>query len=50
MTAVITRFIPTHVGNARFLETFKPSLYIPGCPTHPLVFIAGVMDLLGIEG
>lgn len=33
----------------RFLETFKPSLYIPGCPTHPLVFIAGVMDLLGIE-
>ena len=34
----------------RFLETFKPSLYIPGCPTHPLVFIAGVMDLLGIEG
>lgn len=33
----------------RFLETFKPSLYIPGCPTHPLVFITGVMDLLGIE-
>ena len=33
-----------------FLETFKPTLYIPGCPTHPLVFIAGVMDLLGIEG
>ena len=33
----------------RFLETFKPTLYIPGCPTHPLVFIAAVMDLLGIE-
>ena len=32
----------------RFLETFKPTLYIPGCPTHPLVFIAAVMDLLGI--
>ncbi len=32
----------------RFLETFKPALYIPGCPTHPLAFIAGVMDLLGI--
>lgn len=32
----------------RFLETVKPSLYIPGCPTHPLAFIAGVMALLGI--
>jgi len=31
-----------------FLETFKPTLYIPGCPTHPLVFIAAVMDFLGI--
>ena len=33
----------------RFLETVKPSLYIPGCPTHPLVFIAAIMDFLGIE-
>jgi len=32
----------------RFLETFKPSLYIPGCPTHPLAFISGIMGLLGI--
>lgn len=32
-----------------FLETIKPSLYVPGCPTHPLVFIAAVMDFLGIE-
>ncbi|MFT3849888.1 MAG: hypothetical protein QM739_14810 [Propionivibrio sp.] len=32
-----------------FLETIKPSLYIPGCPTHPLVFIAALMDFLGIE-
>lgn len=31
-----------------FLDSFKPTLYIPGCPTHPLAFIAGVMDLLGI--
>ena len=29
-----------------FLERFKPSLYIPGCPPHPLTFINGVLDLL----
>ena len=32
-----------------FLATFKPALYVPGCPTHPLVFIAAVMDFLGID-
>lgn len=31
-----------------FLERFKPTLYVPGCPTHPLSFICGVLDLLGI--
>lgn len=33
----------------RFLENCPPALYIPGCPTHPLVFIKAVMDFLGIE-
>ncbi|HZX32625.1 MAG TPA: 4Fe-4S binding protein [Rhodocyclaceae bacterium] len=31
-----------------FIESFKPSLYVPGCPAHPLSIIAGIMDLLGI--
>lgn len=32
-----------------FLDTVKPSLYVPGCPAHPLTFISGVLDLLGIK-
>jgi len=31
-----------------FLERFKPTLYVPGCPPHPLSFVCGVLDLLGI--
>lgn len=30
-----------------FLEKFKPALYVPGCPPHPLTFINGILDLLG---
>ncbi len=33
-----------------FLERYPPSLYVPGCPAHPLTFISGIMDLLGIAG
>lgn len=32
-----------------FLDKFKPALYVPGCPTHPLAFICGILDLLGIK-
>jgi len=33
--------------NRDFLNKFKPDLYIPGCPVHPLTFINGVLDFLG---
>jgi len=32
-----------------FIERFTPSLYVPGCPPHPLTFISGILDLLGID-
>ncbi|MDO8944680.1 MAG: NADH:ubiquinone oxidoreductase [Burkholderiaceae bacterium] len=31
-----------------FLDRFKPTLYVPGCPAHPLSLVCGILDLLGI--
>jgi Ni,Fe-hydrogenase III small subunit/NAD-dependent dihydropyrimidine dehydrogenase PreA subunit len=31
-----------------FLERIGPTLYVPGCPPHPLTFVAAILDLLGI--
>lgn len=31
-----------------FLERFAPTLFVPGCPPHPLTLVCGVLDLLGI--
>ncbi len=43
-------FADSEALDREFLAKFKPSLYVPGCPAHPLTFISGIMDLLGIEG
>jgi Ni,Fe-hydrogenase III small subunit/Pyruvate/2-oxoacid:ferredoxin oxidoreductase delta subunit len=32
-----------------FLDRLAPSLYVPGCPPHPLTFVNGILDLLGID-
>jgi len=37
----------TAIGR-EFLDKYPPTLYVPGCPAHPLTFISGIMDLLGI--
>jgi Ni,Fe-hydrogenase III small subunit len=34
--------------NRKFIEEHYIDLYVPGNPIHPLTFINGVMDLLGI--
>jgi len=35
--------------NRKFIEKNHIDLYVPGNPAHPLTFINGVMDLLGIN-
>jgi Ni,Fe-hydrogenase III small subunit len=31
-----------------FFDEVGPVLYLPGCPPHPLTFVHGILDLLGI--
>jgi Ni,Fe-hydrogenase III small subunit/NAD-dependent dihydropyrimidine dehydrogenase PreA subunit len=31
-----------------FLDDVTPSLYVPGCPPHPLTFVTAILDLLGV--
>ena len=33
----------------RFLSAVGPSVYVPGCPPHPLTFINAILDLLGVD-
>lgn len=30
-----------------FLDTVGPSLFVPGCPPHPLTFVNAILELLG---
>jgi Ni,Fe-hydrogenase III small subunit/ferredoxin len=32
-----------------FLDRVVPTLYVPGCPAHPLSFVCGILDLLGMS-
>lgn len=32
-----------------FFKKYTPDLYIPGCPTHPLTIINGILDYLGCK-
>lgn len=43
-------FADSEALGREFLDKYPPSLYVPGCPVHPLTFISGIMDLLGVAG
>jgi Ni,Fe-hydrogenase III small subunit/Pyruvate/2-oxoacid:ferredoxin oxidoreductase delta subunit len=32
-----------------FLAEVGPSLFVPGCPPHPLTFVNAILDLLGVK-
>ena len=41
------RFALSPAVNRKFFEQVPPDLYIPGCPSHPLTVINGILDFLG---
>ena len=43
-------FAQSDALHREFLDKYPPALYVPGCPAHPLTFISGILDLLGVSG
>jgi Ni,Fe-hydrogenase III small subunit len=41
--------VPSGAIMREFISRHHVDLYVPGNPLHPLTFINGVMDLLGIK-
>jgi Ni,Fe-hydrogenase III small subunit/NAD-dependent dihydropyrimidine dehydrogenase PreA subunit len=41
-------FDDSNALNRAFIDKYKPDLYVPGCPVHPLTFINGLLDFLNI--
>lgn len=33
----------------RLLDEIGPTLFVPGCPAHPLTFVRAILDVLGVE-
>lgn len=42
-------YVDSSALDRTFIDRFVPSLYVPGCPPHPLTFVNGLLDLLGID-
>ncbi|HEY5469583.1 MAG TPA: NADH:ubiquinone oxidoreductase [Bacteroidales bacterium] len=42
-------FVDSPAINRKFIEEHHIDLYVPGNPIHPLTFINGVIDLLGVK-
>ena len=42
-------FIDSPALNRKFIDEHNIDLYVPGNPAHPLTFINGVMDMMGIR-
>jgi len=42
-------FIDSPALNRKFIDEHNIDLYVPGNPAHPLTFINGVMDLIGLS-
>ncbi len=43
-------FKSSAVLDRRFIDTHQVDLYLPGCPTHPLTVITGILDWLERKG